>query len=137
MKNLTKKSKIENELSNVNNSQIEKKVLSKKEIKESEKIIKDKIYKFDYELLSTDQLKSRRQTSRKRLDSFVKNIINYKDLQKDADKLKETINNFLIFYKEIYNSNNFEIISLRSNIKGKEKEDLQRMLNIIKEIISK
>jgi hypothetical protein len=119
------------DLKNVNLSKIEKKVTDEK------KVSKDKIYKFDYQMLSSDNLKSKRQSARKKLQSFVNNIINYSDLQKDAEKLKEQIKLFKAFYKETYNFNNFEIGSLRTVVKDKEKLDLQRMLDIIKSDISK
>lgn len=122
-------------LKNVNVSDIKKKVQASVETKKPEdvKVIKDKIYAFDYQTLSTDSLKSKRQTARKRLSAFVRDIINYSDLQKDSDKLAIKIKEFIIFYKETYVKNDFSIGSLRNKMEELEKRDLTRMLSIIQD----
>jgi hypothetical protein len=111
------------------------KSLDSKNIQALTEEIKEKkvnVYKFDYENLDSDSLKKKRQNARNKLNSFVRDIINFSDLQKDNDKLKEQIKSFNTFYKEIYVSNDYSIKSLRNKIEGKEKQDLERMLEIIK-----
>lgn len=119
-------------LSNVNVDKISKDVKKEKDVKEK----KGNVYKFDYELLDTDQLKKKRQNARNKVNSFVKNIINYSDLQKDSDKLEEQIKAFKSFYKETYSLNDFSTKSIRNKIDEKERKDLERMLEIVQSNLS-
>lgn len=108
------------------------KVNTDKISKEIQKEKKGNVYKFDYELLDTDQLKKKRQNARNKVGSFVKNIINYSDLQKNKEELDKQVKEFKKFYKETYSLNDFSVKSLRNKVSEKEKIDLERMFVIVK-----
>lgn len=143
MKTLKKSTNVKNQnkvqsLDSANVDQLANQIIEEKTEGKQKEEIKERlsVYKFDYQNLSTDQLKKKRQNARNKINSFCRNIINYSDLQKDSEKLKTEIENFKSFYKETYVINNFKVESLRKRIDEKERKDLQRMLDIIQEQMS-
>lgn len=102
-----------------------------KAAEKADKVSKPNIYTFDYEGLNTDQLKSKRQSARKKLESYMNKIISSSDLQKDPEYLAESIKGFKTFYAEVYILNDFSSQSVRSKVSEKEKKDLDRMFTII------
>lgn len=147
MKNLTDKTAkvVETKKSNLldinldtlNLDKIEKKVSIKSKIEEKKSSSKDLLYKFQLDNSLTDkEKKSLRTKLRNKRQNFEKDIILYYSKNDNAG-LKETLKNFLSFYKETYILNDFSLYSLISNNTDTEKmKRTEETLNIIKEILT-
>lgn len=110
------------------------KSLIKTNVKTKSISTKEKMYKFERETLTKEQIKKERSKIRKMRTKFASNILHFfsNDLK---DNLKKEIVLFNKFYKETYLLNDLSIGSIAQNNSDKETLiQLNLMLQIIKKV---
>lgn len=120
------------DLKNVNESSIQKRLSKLDKSKFEKKILKkEKMYSFEYKGLNFEDQKRKRQKIRNKLKRFVNWII-ANELQNNKEQQKKDILEFQKFYKSEYLLNDLSLQSLYKGSNEMFKNDLILMLDIVK-----